>query len=170
MWRRTEVMKIRAVARDINRPKRSIMGNNGGIACMQIPGDKLLIRQGVYPESINNYTVPYSLPSGTGWNNAFTVAAYPGETALSGELPSPLRSFNLKLAYWIFDGLHVVNDALSGEAIWMISPDHLRFVNMEASTAGHDGAGCVHGDGNFIEFVNIEVHRCGDHCATRMRR
>src|SRR6266496_3905469 len=69
-------------ARDINTPKRNLMGTDGGIACMQTPGDKLLIREGTYAESINNYTAPYSLPSGTDWDNAFTVAAYPGETVI----------------------------------------------------------------------------------------
>jgi hypothetical protein len=152
-------------ARNINTPKRNIMGNNGGIACMQSPGDTLLIRQGRYAEAINNYTAPYSLPSGTSWGNAFTVAAYPGETVVIRQIAITTDHF-FKLSYWIFDGLHIVNDALIGEpAIWMISPDHLRFVNMEASTDGHDSAGCVHGDGQFIEFVNIEVHRCGDRTA-----
>ena len=111
MWRRTEVIKIRARARDINSPKRSIMGDSGGIACMQMPGDKLLIREGVYPETINNYMVPYSLPSGTDWNNAFTVAAYPGETVVVQRIAIATDDHvNLNLAYWIFDGLHVVNN------------------------------------------------------------
>jgi hypothetical protein len=153
-----------AAARDINAPKRNIMGNNGGIACMQSPGDTLLIRQGTYPEIINNYTAPYSLPSGTSWDNAFTVAAYPGETVVIQRIAIATDDhLNLELAYWIFDGLHVVNDVPGGtEAIWMGSPDHLRFVNMEATTAGRDSALCVQGDGHFIEFINVEVHSCGD--------
>ena len=123
-----------AAARNINTPKRNIMGNNGGIACMHSPGDTLLIRQGTYPEIINNYTAPYSLPSGTDWNNAFTVAAYPGETVVVQRI-SIATDDRLQLSYWIFDGLHVVNNVPGGaEAIWMRSPDHLRFVNMEAST------------------------------------
>ena len=69
-----------AAAQNINTPKQNIMGTNGGIACLQTPGDKLLIRQGTYSESINNFTAPYPLPSGKDWTNAFTVAAYPGET------------------------------------------------------------------------------------------
>ena len=152
-----------AAARNINTPKRNIMGNNGGIACMHSPGDTLLIRQGTYPEIINNYTAPYSLPSGTDWNNAFTVAAYPGETVVVQRI-SIATDDRLQLSYWIFDGLNVVNNVPGGaEAIWMRSPDHLRFVNMELTTAGRDSVFCVHGEGNFIEFVNVEVHSCGDH-------
>jgi hypothetical protein len=152
-------------ARDINRPKRNIMGGNGGISCMQRPGDTLLIRQGTYPEIINNYTAPYSLPSGTDWNNAFTVAAYPGETVVIQRIAIATDDHvNLNMSYWIFDGLHVVNNVPGGnEAIWMRSPDHLRFVNMELTTEGRDGVFCVHGNGNFIEFIDVEVHSCGDH-------
>jgi Right handed beta helix region len=153
-----------ATARNIDSPKRNIMGNDGGIACMRSPGDTLLIRQGNYPESINNYTAPYSLPSGTNWDNAFTVAAYPDETVVVQQIAIATDDhLNLHLAYWIFDGLHVVNNVPgSGEAIWMRSPDHLRFANMEVTTEGRENATCVQGGGHFIEFINIEVHSCGD--------
>ena len=126
-----------ATAQNIDTPKRNIMGNDGGIACMQSPGDTLLIRQGSYPEIISNYTAPYSLPSGTSWDNAFTVAAYPGETVVVQRIAIATDDhLNLDLAYWIFDGLHVVNNVPGGsEAIWMGSPDHLRFANMEVTTA-----------------------------------
>ena len=152
-----------AAARNINTPKRNIMGNNGGIACMHSPGDTLLIRQGTYPEIINNYTAPYSLPSGTDWNNAFTVAAYPGETVVVQRI-SIATDDRLQLSYWIFDGLNVANNVPgSDEAIWMRSPDHLRFVNMKVTTEGRNGVFCVVGAGTFIEFINVEVHSCGDH-------
>lgn len=156
-----------AAAQNINTPKQNIMGTNGGIACLQTPGDKLLIRQGTYPESINNYTAPYSLPSGKDWTNAFTVAAYPGETVTVPRIAIATDD-NLHLSYWIFDGLHVVNNTPGGgEAIWMRSPDHLRFINMEVTTGGRrnvPGAAedCVQGGGDFIEFINVEVHNCGD--------
>lgn len=150
-------------AQNINMPKRNIMGTRGGIACMQTPGDKLLIRGGTYAESINNYTAPYPLPSGPDWDNAFTVAAYPGETVIvPGISIATDDNLNLNLSYWIFDGLHAVNNNPgTEEAIWMRSPDHLRFINMEATTVGRP-AQCVQGGGNFIEFINVEVHNCGD--------
>ena len=154
-------------ARDINEPKRNLMGTHGGIACMQSPGDQLLIREGSYAESINNWTEPYSLPSGTDWDNAFTVAAYPGETVIILGI-SIATDDNLYLSYWIFDGLHAVNNIPgSAEAIGMESPDHLRFINMEVTTDGRPNVPgtsdqCVQGGGNFIEFINVEVHDCGD--------
>jgi hypothetical protein len=156
-----------AAARDINTPKRKLMGTRGGIACMQTPGDKLLIREGSYADYINNWTEPYSLPSGTDWDNAFTVAAYPGETVTIVGI-SIATGDNLNLSYWIFDGLHAVNNIPgNGEAIGMQSPDHLRFINMEVTTGGRPTrAGtsdqCVEGSGHFIEFINVEVHDCGD--------
>ena len=146
-----------AAAQDKNTPKRNIMGTHGGIACMQTPGDKLLIREGRYAESINNYTAPYSLPSGTDWDNAFTVAAYPGETVtILGISIATDDNLNLNLSYWIFDGLHTAT-------IGMESPDHLRFINMEVTTGGRPTSdSCVQGQGHFIEFINVEVHDCGD--------
>jgi len=155
-----------AGARDINTPKRNIMGSNGGIACMQSPGDTLLIREGIYPETINNYTASYSLPSGTDWNSSFTVAAYSGETVvIQGIAIATDDNLNLNLSYWIFDGLHVVNNIPGMQAIWMRTPDHLRFVDMEVTT-DYGGASCVQGDGNFIEFINVHVHSCGDPTAS----
>jgi parallel beta-helix repeat protein len=156
-------------AQDINAPKRNLMGTRGGIACMQTPGDKLLIREGSYAEIINNWTEPYSLPSGTDWDNAFTVAAYPGETVIIlGISIATDDNLNLHLSYWIFDGLHAVNNIPgSAEAIGMQSPDHLRFINMEVTTGGRPHVPgtsdqCVGGGGHFIEFINVEVHDCGD--------
>jgi parallel beta-helix repeat protein len=154
-------------AQDINAPKRNIMGTNGGIACMQTPGDKLLIREGSYADYINNWTEPYSLPSGADWDNAFTVAAYPGETVIILGI-SIATDDNFHLSYWIFDGLHAVNNIPgSGEAIWMRWPDHIRFINMEATTGSRPNVPgtsdqCVQGGGSFIEFINVEVHNCGD--------
>ena len=155
-----------AGARNINTPKRNIMGSKGGIACMQRPGDTLLIREGNYPETINNNTAPYSLPSGTDWNSSFTVAAYSGETVvIQGIAIATDDNLNLNLSYWIFDGLHVVNNVPGMQAIWMRTPDHLRFVNMEA-TNNYGSASCIQGDGNFVEFINVHVHSCGDPIAS----
>ena len=157
-----------ARARDINTPKRNIMGSNGGIACMQSPGDTLLIREGIYPETINNYTVPYSLPSGTDWNNSFTVAAYSGETVvIQGIAIATDDNLKLNLSYWIFAGLHVVDNVpgVGATAIWMRTPDHLRFVDMEV-TNDYGSASCVQGGGKFIEFINVHVHSCGDPIAS----
>jgi hypothetical protein len=156
-------------AQDPNTPKRNIMGTSGAIGCLQTPSDQLLIREGTYEESINNYTEPYALPSGTDWNNAFTVAAYPGENVVIRAIAIGTDdNIGLNLSYWIFDGLHVVNNIPGGgNAIWMRSPDHLRFINMEVITGGRANIpgtsdSCVQGGGTFIEFVNVEVHDCGD--------
>lgn len=146
-------------AENISSPKRSIMGTSGGIGCLQTPGDTLFIREGTYQEIIDNHT-NHSLPSGTNWaDGGFTIAAYPNETVIIQKI-----SLTGNLAYWTFDGLRAVNlVAGTGEAIWVGGQaNHLRFVNMEATTAGRADQ-CILGRGaGFIEFINVEIHHCGD--------
>jgi Right handed beta helix region len=95
------------------------------------------------------------------------VAASPGETVIILGIAIATDD-NLNLSYWIFDGLHAVNNIPgTEEAIWMRSPDHLRFINMEATTGGRPNVPgtsdqCVQGGGSFIEFINVAVHDCGD--------
>src|SRR2546428_4008825 len=58
-----------------SQPFRTI---NKGVSILK-PGDTLYVRQGTYAESIS--TGFLTIPSGTSWANAITIASYPGETA-----------------------------------------------------------------------------------------
>src|SRR5262245_31329900 len=63
------------------------------------PGDTLYIRAGNYGESIKSGS--QTVPAGTSWSSAITIAAYPGEVVT-------LRSIGLwrsSIQYLIFDGL-----------------------------------------------------------------
>ena len=100
-----------ATGQNINTPKRNIMGTNGGMACLTTPGDKLYVRGGTYDESVSNVSTYQLFPSGTSWDHAFTVAAYPGETVTLTQAmgfgdccqnpPMP------QMSYWIFDGFRL---------------------------------------------------------------
>jgi hypothetical protein len=168
-----------AEATDIATPKRNLMGPDGGIACMQTPGDALLLREGTY-EAISNQTQDF--PAGTSWDEAFTVAAYPGETVT---LPGmtfgdccdnpPLP----QMSYWIFDGLHLVSTDPGNNALIYTGAhvDHLRFIHMEvtnnnasngdpsptdwSNSAGNTTGNCIAGAGSYLEFIDIEIHHCG---------
>ena len=100
-------------------------GTTGGIGRLQTPGDTLLIREGTYPEIIDNHTAGYPLPSGTNWTNGgFKIAAYPNESVVIQKI-----SLAGDLAYWTFDGLRAVNLVPgNGEAIWVGGQvNHIRF-------------------------------------------
>jgi hypothetical protein len=133
---------------------------------LKTPGETLMIREGVYEERINNYEAPGAWPTGTSWSEAFTVAAYPGENVTVRGIAIATNEDNAAcpegcdVGYWIFDGIHSIN-TIGGEAIWTRNPHHIRFINMEASTASRKDQ-CIQGGGHFLEFINLEVHHCGD--------
>jgi hypothetical protein len=153
-----------ASATNINTPKATIMSSTGGLACLKIPGDKLVIRTGSYPETITTNTQAF--PTGSSWTSAFTVTNYNGETVTVKGI-----SLHGPLSYWIFDGINVRNDTGYGEGIWtgttdpanILPTDHLRFMNAKVTTAGAiSKSTCIQGNGNFIEFINLEIFGCGD--------
>ena len=150
-------------AQDISTPKRNIMTPEGGIACIQGPGDKLLIRGGTYDETISNYSLyngsSPSWPPGTSWDNAITVAAYDGEITKVNEFVLGDCCANPALPdlrYWIFDGIHTGPIFTAGHV------DHVRFINLDVNGGKQNGIMCVSGGSNFMEFINTEVYDCGD--------
>jgi parallel beta-helix repeat protein len=83
-----------------------------GISVLQ-PGDTLYIRQGTYEERISPTIM--TIPAGTSWVNAITIAGYPGETVI-------LRAINLQdnlnlsvVAYLIFDNLVIDPGGTAGQ-------------------------------------------------------
>jgi len=135
------------------------------------PGDKLLLRAGVYDEYFTSNTIPGS----TSWEKAITSASYPGEQAVimpqSG--PSVYRVFSFNYAsqkYIVLDGLvldgtnvidHVVKITYTGK-----SPEnhagHIRIINCEIRNAPHSGIFAGLGlDGGYNEFINLNVHHNG---------
>jgi parallel beta-helix repeat protein len=87
-----------------------------------------------------------NIPSGTSWNNAITIAGYPGETVILRQASDALITLNSynsghTLEYIIFDNL-VLDAALGGGALGAygnpggFQVQHIRFQNGEIKNAG----------------------------------
>ncbi len=127
-------------------------------------GDTLLMRGGVYG-GLNANTD--TIPTGTSWNDAPIISAYPGETVTlrpyGGEAINLTKPY---IQYVIFDGLHI--DAVNNTVGISIRNEahHIRFQNVEVKNAIKDGVTIFPGDqvpifDSFIEFINCEVHHNG---------
>ena len=128
-----------ATAQNIDTPKRNIMGNDGGIACMRSPGDTLLIRQGSYPEIISNYWHRIHCRQEPAGTTPLLWPRIPAKLSWSSELRSPPRITLTSISHTGFSMASTLSTTspVASEAIWMGSPDHLRFANMEV-TNGHE--------------------------------
>jgi parallel beta-helix repeat protein len=66
-------------AQNTSRPKQTIAA---GVTCLN-PGDTLYVRGGTYTGSSNVIdSARFTVPSGTSWSSAITIAGHPGETVV----------------------------------------------------------------------------------------
>lgn len=147
-----------AAASNISTPKRTVLGALGCLAA----GDTLLIRGGTYPEQISSNT--RTIPTGTSWSAAVTIAGYPGETVILN--PSAWEVLNLAadyLQYIVFkdlviDGTNVAKTL--GTATVSLGPNthHLRFERVEVKNSPGNG---IIGGGSYHEFIDLKVHDNG---------
>ena len=104
-----------STTQNISTPKRHILGASGGLACLTA-GDTLYIRQGTYTEN-GNWPEETTVPSGTSWANAITIAGYPGEVVT---LPNGINiqdNFDASVAaYLILDNFITPNYRIAGNA------------------------------------------------------
>lgn len=137
-----------------------------GISLMS-KGDTLYISEGTYEEVIRSQEFP--IPTGTSWDNAPVIAAYPGELVTlrpSGawEIIGLSRS---DIQYVIFDGLILDGIKLnpsSGMGISMTNgANHVRFRNMEVKNAPFNNVLLTPGTGgtDFNEFIGGKYHDAG---------
>lgn len=108
------------------------MGANGGLACLTSgAGDRLEIRAGTYNESIDSNA--QTIPSGTSYANAATIAAFAGEAVT-------IRQINIVSTnqYIIFERL-VIDGALCSGCAQLIAvggtAHHIRFLDIEGKNA-----------------------------------
>ncbi len=141
-------------------------------------GDTLYLRGGTYAENIDNNN--QTIPSGTSWSNAVTLAAYPGETVTlqpggGGNVLNLAMSHSAQ--YIIFDGL--ILDAVNtygGINMQGSNTHHIRLQNGEVKNAHGLGSACSLGPPEvcpggqgisggygaaYIEFINLKVHDNG---------
>lgn len=126
-------------AQNSNTPKRNIMGASGGLACLSA-GDTLYLREGTYVESINSTN--QTIPVGTSWSNAVTIASHPSETAtLKPTGTCNIINFSgnthqyIILDRLVLDGADLCTGGVGGtytsNALSLIGAHHIRFQNGE---------------------------------------
>jgi parallel beta-helix repeat protein len=141
-------------------PKQTIAA---GIVCMT-SGDTLYIRGGTYAESLNTASV--AIPSGTSWNNAVTISAYPSETVFITGGSGINITTGSNVSYVIFNGLHVDYGGCGGcdgnngqDTFYVGAPaHHIRFQNGELAHGENVNA---QGAGTFVEILNSDIHHSG---------
>ena len=143
-----------AQAKNLSTPKRNITGA-GGMACLSA-GDRLEIRAGTYAEVIRT-SWAQTIPSGSSWTYATTIAAYGSETVtIRGvNVYSPVR-------YVVFSRLIMDANYSTLEAAMVGNGgNHIRFVDCEAKNSRGQGGVIWSGVGG-NEWIRGRIHHNGD--------
>jgi len=146
-------------ARNINTPKRNIMGASGGISCLSA-GDTLDLRSGTYNENIISYGTP-SIPNGAA-GSYVTIRGHAGETV---SIPTIGFSLNAGRQYINFDNL-IIDVSLAGvgnsyDGLYIGgSNNHIWLTNSEIRNAGSHGVHMAPGS-SFNAVVNVNIHDSG---------
>ena len=133
--------------------------------------DTLYIKSGTYYESINSNSI--TIPTGTSWNNAPVIAAFPGDTVTlrpggnnTGEVIVLAHSY---IQYVIFDRLIVDATGKKHGISTTHGAHNVRFKNVEVKNATRTGVALSPGSQpapykTAIEFINCDIHHNGtDH-------
>src|SRR5262245_31854451 len=127
-----------------------------------VAGDTLYVRGGTYAEGV--IYNDFSVSGGTSWANAITVSGYTGETVTlnpSGSGCVTLWDMQYVIVKdMILDGTNLNKNINSGTQPLATggSSHHIRFQNLEVKNSPANG---VFGEGNYIEFINLNVHSNG---------
>ena len=119
------------------------------------PGDTLYIRGGTYAEPISSATM--TIPSGTSWSNAITIAGYPGEiVTLTGGIAITDNANGSFISYLIFNNLIVTNP--SGASFFVSGhASYIRLSNSEVTQA-RDMIVFIAHNTSYVEVVQCRVH------------
>lgn len=147
-----------AQAQNESTPKLTIAG---GIGCLSA-GDTLVVKSGIYNESLN------STPSGTSWANATTIRANPGDTVrlapTSGSAPRA-ATFGSGKQYIIVDGFEVNSGNLHDGFKIEGTSHHIRIQNCEIWGATYmgimDATGASTTRTSNLEILNNIIHDNG---------
>jgi parallel beta-helix repeat protein len=132
-----------------------------GLSMLQA-NDTLYLRGGTYTENISSNK--QTIPAGTSWSNAVTIAAYEGETVTLqpsgvGDVLTLAASY---MQYIIFDSLVIdARGAENGIAI-LNGAHHIRIQNGEVKNARANGIFTASASStSHNEFLNLKVHDNG---------
>jgi parallel beta-helix repeat protein len=132
-----------------------------GLSALQ-SSDTLFLREGTYAESISNYN--QTLPAGTSWDSAVTIAAFEGETVTlqpsgGGDVLTLAASY---IQYMIFDRLVIDASGTQNGVAVVGGAHHIRIQNGEIKNAPAHGVFTADASStSHIELVNLKVHDNG---------
>ncbi len=149
--------------RDALSRSKSKLTINEGLKCLSA-GDTLYIGAGTYEEGIDS--TENTIPSGTSWNNAVTIAAAPGEQVTL----RPRKAFEVisligsQISYLVFDGLILDAENVTTDGFSLTNgAHHVKLQNSEVKNAPNQGILISKGTGStdYNEFRNLSVHDNG---------
>ncbi len=117
------------------------------------PGDTLYARGGTYQRTTDRWNPP----SGTSWNNAVTIAAYPGEEVIVTPNRNTVFAFAATdIQYVIMDGL--IMDAQGKSTVINMQPQnhHIRFSNGEMRNSSNSLM--QSGKASHLQILNMKIH------------
>jgi len=125
-----------------------------GMSVLQ-PGDTLYLRQGTYTEKIDpNYM---TLPSGTSWSNAITIAGYPGEKATIRNGINIQDNGNSSIpAYLIFDNFIVRNSDANAFRVGG-NAHHIRLSNSDVQSGRTNTISIAYTTSD-VQVINCDIH------------
>lgn len=128
-------------------------------------GDRLEIRGGTYAESISMNV--FTIPNGTSYGNAITIAAYTGEavtirpTSEDAVVLSGTRQYII-FDSLVFDGANITNV----EVVWVgDGSHHIRFIDSEIKNNGNDDVRdlyVVSVTAHHVEWLGGSIHDTGE--------
>jgi parallel beta-helix repeat protein len=122
-------------------------------------GDTLYIRAGIYNEAINSGQ--QTIPTGTSWSSAVTIASYPGEKATL----NAVTLYHSYVKYIIFDGLILANSGALDQPFYLSNgANHVRAKNCEMRNGNFCGVVISKGSTggtNYNEIINCNIHHNG---------
>ena len=125
-------------------------------------GDTLIVKAGIYRESLNDV-----IPSGNSWSQPVTIKANPGDRVVVRPKPSQaayrvLYFANPDSQYIVVDGLTIDARNVEGEAVKITTgANHIRIQNCEILRAPTMGILITDPSSTHNEIINCAIHEIG---------
>jgi parallel beta-helix repeat protein len=148
-----------AQAQSASTPKLTI---DAGLRCLAA-GDRLVIKQGIYVESID----PKQIPNGISREHPTRIEAeirgkvtlFPSTGGAVGDVIWLAGQRYIVLGGLIIDAKHVKVQGIRINNRGNVETSHIRLVNVEVKNAPRNN--CIGAKGSFIEILDSRIHDCG---------